>query len=516
MGKSIKKKSLAYAPAFISGLLTILVFPAFDFYLLAWISFAPLLHSLWGKNPRETFFSGFVFGITYFFGTLYWIYHSINHYGGFSFLSSVSIVLLLCGYLSLYPAFFSYLFSTMIEKTKLPALFIAPVLWVVLEFLRSYIFSGFPWSSIGYSQYKFLPIIQIADITGVYGISFLILAVNGAIVDLFLLKQRLKKMPLFPLSYTVVGFSFLLLSLIAVTGYGTWRLNQERNGSPVRVGIVQGNIEQDHKWDPAYQNEVMNIYKTLSAEVSLSSPDLIVWPETAVPFYFQNDRAHTENLIEFQKGMGSHLLFGSVTVKEITAEKYLLTNSAVLLDKEGKTVYQYDKIHLVPFGEYIPLKNVLFFMDKLVTGIGDYVPGDVYLQAKTNFGNFGTLICYEIIFPGMVRKFYAHERGDFITTITNDAWFGKTSGPYQHFSMAVFRAIENRKPLVRAANTGISGFIDSNGKILSRSSLFERQIIENTITTDSTMTFYTRYGDLFSYLCIVLSVILVINTRFWR
>ena len=515
MEKSTFKKILGYLPAFASGILIVLAFPVFDLYLLAWIAFVPLLLSFWGKTSREAFFSGFVFGMVYFFGTLYWIYHSINHYGGVPFLSSILIVLLLCCYLSLYPALFSGIFSSIIKTTKLPAVLIAPVIWVVLEFIRSYAFSGFPWSSIGYSQYKFLSMIQISDITGIYGISFLIISVNGAIVDIILLKKRLKEMPLFPLSYTVVGFSSLFLILMFTFGYGTWRLGQERKGKIVTAGIVQGNIEQDKKWEPAYQKEVIDTYFDLSREISRSPLDLLVWPETSVPFFFEYDIELTEKIIQFQKNLNTNLLFGSVLVKERSPEKTLLSNSAVLLDREGKIVYKYDKIHLVPFGEYVPLRSILFFIDKIVAGIGDYVPGKYYIKAETDSGSFGTLICYEIIFPGMVRKFYT-KGGDFIVTVTNDAWFGRTSGPYQHFSMAVFRAIENRKPLIRSANTGLSGFIDSNGKIMIKSSLFQRQIMTEKIKTDTTMTFYTKYGDLFSYLCIVVSVILLLNTKIWR
>ncbi|MEJ2697791.1 MAG: apolipoprotein N-acyltransferase, partial [Candidatus Sulfobium sp.] len=223
----------------------------------------------------------------------------------------------------------------------------------------------------------------------------------------------------------------------------------------------------------------------------------------------------TAKLTDFEKGLGSDLLFGTVLVKQRSAEKVLLSNSAVLLDKEGKTIYEYDKIHMVPFGEYVPLRSILFFINKLVTGIGDYVPGKEYVKAKTGFGSFATLICYEVIFPGLVRKFYT-DGGDFIVNITNDAWFGDTAGPYQHFSMAVFRAIENRKPLIRAANTGISGFIDSSGRMLFSTPIFRRLVLTEKVKTDSTMTFYTRYGDLFSYLCMVLSIIMVINIRFWR
>jgi len=165
---------------------------------------------------------------------------------------------------------------------------------------------------------------------------------------------------------------------------------------------------------------------------------------------------------------------------------------------------------MVPFGEYVPLRKILFFINKLVVGIGDYTPGDRYVKARTPFGDFATLICYEVIFPGLVRKFYA-QGGDFIVNITNDAWFGRTAGPYQHFSMAVFRAVENRKPLIRAANTGISGFIDSSGRIIAQSPLFERLVLTRDIRTDSTRSFYSKYGDLFTYIWIVFSLILLTN-----
>jgi apolipoprotein N-acyltransferase len=509
------KKILELMPAIVSGLLVSLSFPRFDLSFLAWFAFIPFLLSLFGKTPGRSFSTGFVFGLAYFFPTLYWIYNSISVYGGLSHATSLGVVFLLCLYLSLYPALFASAFTSLLSKTKLPALLIAPVVWVVLEFLRSYALTGFPWASIGYSQYRFLHLIQFADITGVYGVSFLVLAVNGAVVDIFLLKRRIQDMPLFPLSYTIVGFSVLMLLVAAAFGYGSWRLSEVRPGRSVSVSVVQGNIEQDKKWEPAYQQEVLNTYFSQSGEAASSSPRLIVWPETAVPFFFGTDRDNTEKLIAFQQTLNAYLLFGSVLVKERSPERTLLTNSAVLLDPTGKAIYKYDKIHLVPFGEYVPLRSVLFFVDKLVAGIGDYVPGDSYVKAGTEFGDFGTLVCYEIIFPGLVRKFYT-KGGDLMVTITNDAWFGRTSGPYQHFSMAVFRAVENRKPVVRAANTGVSGFIDSNGMITARTPLFERRVLTQKIRTDHTMTFYTKYGDLFSYLCMVIFIILSINVRIWR
>ncbi|MEW6584933.1 MAG: apolipoprotein N-acyltransferase [Nitrospirota bacterium] len=499
-----------YVPAFISGLALVFSFPTFDFFFLAWVALVPFLLSIYDKRPRQSFAAGFVFGLPYFFGTLYWIYHSVHHYGGVPFGVSIFIVILLCSFLSLYTAIFAVFFTWAVRNTKLPALLIAPAFWVVLEFLRSYIFTGFPWSSVGYSQYTFLTLIQIADITAVYGVSFLVVAVNGALTDLFLLKRRTRDMPLFPLSHTVIGFGFLFISLVAVLVYGHMRLKEERPGENIKVSIIQGSIEQDKKWEPAYQDSVLEIYRDLSLRSESSSPALIVWPETAIPFYFDAHRYYTQQLLAFQSRLGAYLLFGSVLLKEKTDDRYSLSNSAVLLDKTGNVAYTYDKIHLVPFGEYVPLGRILFFIDKLVVGIGDYAQGDRYVRADTPFGSFATLICYEVIFPGMVRKFYSNG-GDFIVNITNDAWFGATTGPYQHFSMAVFRAVENRKPLIRAANTGISGFIDSSGRIVSTTGLFQRTFLTGDVKTDRTRSFYSKYGDLFTYVWIVFSTILLAN-----
>ncbi len=499
-----------YGPAVVSSVLVVLSFPKIDLSFLAWIALSPLLALLYGKDKKTAFKIGVAFGFVYFFGTTYWIYHSINMYGSIPLVPSLLIVALLSLYLSLYPAFFSVFYAVVLRKTRFPALFLAPVLWTSLEFVRSYMLTGFPWSSLGYSQYRFLTAIQVADITGIYGISFLIVSVNGALADLFLLKRRTRERPLHPLLPTACAFIGLFIVLVATFAYGSYRLHQQRNGSSIRLAVVQGNIEQAHKWDPAYQQSVIKVYEKLSSSSLAEKPDMIIWPESAVPFVFGKTRELTDDVVAFQRSMNSYLLFGSVLFKNGSSNAY--SNSALLLDRDGKVSYIYDKIHLVPFGEYVPLRSVLFFVNKLAVGVGDYVPGDSYIKAVTPFGSFGTLICYEIIFPGLVRKFYV-KGGDFIVTITNDAWFGKTSGPYQHFTMAVFRAVENRKPVIRAANTGISGFIDSNGEIIRTTKLFERTELMGDIRTDKTLTFYTKYGDIFSYLCIVCSLLLLLKKQ---
>jgi apolipoprotein N-acyltransferase len=508
----------SYLPFCLSGLLLFLSFPDINLYFLAWFALAPALVSLYDKDMRFAFKAGLLLGMVYFFGTTYWIYHALHVYGSMPLSLSVFLVVLLSLYLSLYTALFCLLYNVVLRKTLLPSLLTAPCIWTSLEFLRSYALTGFPWSSLGYSQYEFLPIIQIADITGIYGISFLVVALNGIVADVFITSKIRADKPLYSSISFLGGAICLIVVLILVVSYGFFRLYQERGGAAFKAAIIQGNIEQDKKWDLAYQKAVLQTYMELTSRAAEKAPDIIIWPETALPFVFREDKSLTEDLITFHKGLDSYMLFGSILIKENkqtksgAAGKNRLSNSALLLDKNSNVSYIYDKIHLVPFGEYVPLRNILFFIDKLVYGGGDYYPGDRYLSAVTPFGDFATLICYEIIFPGMVRKFYI-QGGDFMVTITNDAWFGDTHGPYQHFSMAVFRAIENRKPVLRAANSGISGFIDSNGRIMGASKLFERTYLIKEVRKDKTMTFYTKYGDIFSYLCIVVTVTIFLSYR---
>ena len=505
-----------YLPAFVTGCALVAAFPWSDHSWVAFVALAPLLASLWKAPPLQALKTGLLAGVIYFFGTLYWIYHSVHFYGGLGLGTSLGVAFALALGMGVYVSVFAFFFSRVITNTSLPASLVAPLFWVVLEFLRSVLFTGFPWALLGYSQYEFLRFIQISDITGVYGVSFIVVAVNGALADIYISGRRRVEMPLFALPPTLAGYAVVLLMIVVSLIYGTVRLGEDRAGEVVRASIVQGNIEQDAKWNPMYQNMVTGTYRKLSSEAMVLSPDIIIWPETSMPFVFSRDDKRREELLSFQKGLGTPLLLGVPDRDggggeggEGPEEYY--TNSAVLMD-HGKAVYQYDKIHLVPFGEYVPLRALFFFVEKLVEGFGEYKEGDSYERGKIEQGEFGTLICYEVIFPNLVRKFFL-DGGDFIVNITNDAWFGRTPGPYQHLSMTVFRAVENRKPILRAANTGISAVISSNGKIEATTELFERTVLTREFSTDSTRTFYTRFGDLFVYLCSIISVVILLDIR---
>ncbi|UCG78514.1 MAG: apolipoprotein N-acyltransferase [Nitrospirota bacterium] len=512
---SADNSAVIYFVSFFSGLLLSFAFPGRDIPLVAWIAVAPFIYYSAESSPRTSFRAGLAFGIPFFFGTQYWIYYSINHYGNMHLIFSLAIILLLCIYESLYIGIFAVLASYLSRRTYFPMLLIAPSIWVCMEFIRGFMFTGFPWSLVGYTQYGSLPLIQISDITGVYGVSFLVVAVNAAIADVLLLRKKRKLTPLYPTIPVYIGISTLAILLVASLIYGNIRLKETQSTNSIKVAIVQGNIDQNKKWEKAYQSSVFSTYIELTKKVSREGPDLIVWPETSVPFIFGSDKEFTSRLQDFQQSNRIPLLFGSILVRSKDDKGYKLTNSAVLLDKNANIAYRYDKVHLVPFGEYVPLGRILFFVERLAEGIGAYVPGTELRSAETSFGTFSTAICYELIFPSLVRNFF-QSGGDILITITNDAWFGNTIGPVQHFYTSVFRAVENRKPVIRAANTGISGYIDSRGMVVKKTDLFKSDAIVVDLIKNDKKTFYTKYGDIFIYICLLTVTIILINQIFHK
>ncbi|MBI4683565.1 MAG: apolipoprotein N-acyltransferase [Nitrospirae bacterium] len=509
----MKKTDILFASA--SGILLGLGFPQFNLYPLAWAALVPLFAALRDKNTKSAFYLGLLAGLIYFLGTIYWVYHSMYFYGGVPLILSILLLILLSLSQALYVGAFAVLFNFLSKRSSIPALFIAPVLWVTIEYIRTYTIFNFPWSILGYSQYKFLPLIQISDITGVYGISFLVAAFNGAIYDAAVLwPKKSDETPLAARWPHALSIIILVSILISSLFYGMGKLKETDKGRKIRVSVIQGNVEQDKKWDSKFQTEVIDKYKRLSIKAASDNPDIIVWPESALPFVFEYHKTLTEELVAFQKQLNRYLLFGSVMSKVNTTGNNQLSNSAVLLSPDGSIKSVYDKIHLVPYGEYVPLRDLFPFVGKLVTAIGDFIMGEETTVMETTVAKIGPLICYEIIFPGLVRQF-VDKGANVLVTITNDAWFGRTAAAYQHFSMAVFRAVENRVPVARAANTGISGFFDSRGRIINKSNLFVETILTEEISVGDKKSFYTKHGDIFAWFCITSSVLMIIFRLFF-
>lgn len=492
-----------------SGLLLVPAFPPLNAYPVAFIALVPLLVSLRGKRPKAAFYLGMASGFIYFLGTVYWVSHSMHVYGYVPVLATLCAVTLLCFYLALYVGVFSFLFAHLSDRAYMPASIMAPPLWVSLEFLRTHALTGFPWSVLGYTQYSFLKLIQVADITGIYGISFLVVAVNGMLFDMIVYKSYRSGHSHPVRRSVIVSVLFTPVIFILTLWYGIVQLDTGENREQIKASVIQGNIPQDRKWDREFRHDVIQRYEELTKAANAGNPDLIVWPESALPFIFGYDKDLTEDIVDFQKQLGSYLLFGGVIRRGGNQERSRLTNSTVLLSPEGNVLSIYDKIHLVPFGEYVPLKKFLPFIDKLVVAVGDFVPGKEHVVMDTPFAKIGNLICYEIIFPGLARELV--DRGaNVLVTITNDAWFGRTSAPYQHFSMAVFRAVENRVPVVRSANTGISGFIDPGGRIINESKIFVETSMTESVPLGKDKSIYTRVGDIFAWLCMAGSLLMIV------
>lgn len=485
-----------------SAILLTLSFPNFDLEFLAWIAMIPLFYSIEGKTLKSSFKLGLLTGLLSFIGIIYWIVIAVHRYGNIPLIPSILILLLLISYLSLYWGVFSFLTRFLQMKLGLRSLILTPFLWVALEYLRSFFLTGFPWAYLGHSQYLNLPFVQMAEITGVYGLSFMIIMAN---VALYLIFHRWPQKAFPTLEVAITLFLLLICYLYGYLRIGIVDREMAKHSS-LTIGIVQGNIDQSIKWEESFQKETLNIYQRLSLQVAEKKPDLILWPETATPFFFQDATEYQPFILTIPKKTGTFLLFGTPTYK-IEKGKIHHYNSALLISPSGEVTGKYDKIHLVPYGEYVPLGEYIP-LGSLGEGIGNFKPGKEIHIFSLPQGKFGVLICFEIIFPDLCRKF-VKQGANFLVTITNDAWFGKTSAPWQHLTIATFRAIENRVYIARAANTGISAFIDPAGRIIKRSGLFIEDTLIHTIRISDNKTFYTSFGDLFAWFCSIFSIFLL-------
>ncbi len=496
----------------LSGILLALSFPDFDLEWLAWIALIPFLWSLRGTAPSRAAFLGFVSGFTFFLGTLYWIFNVLTQYGHLPTSIGIFLLILLISYLALFFSAFAFLVRWVREKSEIPIILYAPLLWVSLEYIRGFLLSGFPWVLFGYSQYRNFFIVQIADVTGVYGVSFILILVNTALYQAardWLDRNRKQ-------SVRQVIAAGLVVVLAAV--YGSVQISRDTSeqgtGVPLNVALIQGNIRQDIKWEPQFQEETVRIYTRETRKVKTCTPDLVIWPETAAPFFFQTPGVLQARVLELTREMGSPLLLGSPAFQR-RGSRIDYYNSAFFLSPGKGITGRYDKIHLVPFGEYAPLAGILGFTRDIIGAIGDFTSGESFKIFSLPQGKFGVLICYEAIFPDLTRQF-VKEGAHFLVNITNDAWFGRTSAPHQHLAMVTLRAVENSVPIVRGANTGISAIIHSDGRVVQSTDLFTREWLCGKIWLAKSRTFYTQYGDLFTYLCLGFSGFILLVRFFQR
>lgn len=486
---------LKYFPAMMSGLLLTLCFPKPGLSALAFFALVPWLVSMCSMTAKESFYSGLIAGFSHFVTLIYWIIPTVHVYGGLPLILSLATLMLLSFYLSLYPAIFAFFLKKINPESCFSPL-LAACLWTGLEYIRTYAFTGFSWGALGYSQYSTLLLIQIADISGVYGVSFLIVLVNCVLAGIwtaFSSHQQKKQMAV------ITGYTAFLVAGTCLYGYlRTADIDSQIKTAPkTAIAVVQGNIRQDLKWTDAFKTTTVEKYVRLSVSSLIKNPDLIIWPETALPFYYGYDRALSDQVDQCIRSSKTNFLIGSPAFLS-DKKKIRFYNRAYMLNRFSIVTGTHDKQHLVPFGEYVPFGDHLAFLGKIIAQAGDFSAGDKsFSPLEFNDHKTGVLICFEILFPSIAADFVKNG-ADMLTTITNDAWFGETSAALQHFSIAVFRAVESRRSVARAANTGISGFIDPVGKILETTPLFTDQAIVQQIPTLSQISFYTKYGDIFA------------------
>jgi apolipoprotein N-acyltransferase len=485
-------------PPLATAALLSLAFPGASLWPLAFIALVPLLLWVDGKGYRSAFWggtlAGFVFHAIVFswFATLtYWV-------GG--------IVLLGVGILFFFYALFwgvimvAYVFFT--RRSAAVAIIALPSLWVLMEYTHSHAFSGFGWASVGYTQWNNLAVAQLASVGSVYLVSFYIVIINVLIVTLIRNVRRPAAASLAALALVAIG--------IAVPAWGRTKMDAPDMSSTLRVGVVQPNFSLDVKWGGEYSEHMLETLARQTELVVTNGAELVVWPESAFYGYLADE---IDKIAGIVKPHGVYLLTGSqhYEASDSGAEDgFTYYNSAFLIDPNGRNVGRYDKRHLAPFGEYVPLVGLLPFLGKVVPAVADFRPGQrAVTPFSVNGKNFCVLICFENSFPGLVRKTAALD-ADFLVQLTNDGWFGRSSQPEQDLAIAVFRSIENGATFVRGTNTGISCFIDPWGRIsgvvssMYDETVFVRGISVETISTVAHETTYKTYGDVWVLGCAAL------------
>ena len=485
-----------------------LSFPKFGHPAVAWIALVPLLVALHGASGWRAARLGYLTGAVSALGLLYWTSLVVVQYGGLPLVAGALIMLALCLAFALFPLLFGWATGRLVARFGTLGLLGAPFLWVATELLRAHTFFEFPWCLLGYSQHPFLPVIQVASVTAVYGVSFLLVACS-ALVATALVEARLRR-----------AASLGALALLASTWtLGTWALSRRvAQSGRITVGLVQGGIRQEDKWLPENAWSNVERHLELTAEAASRGARLVVWPESAVPFLYDANPRLATLLQATVRTHGIHLFFGNDDRELGPGGESRLFVGAKLLDPHGTVTARYRKIHLVPFGEYVPLKAVFTLggrvAAKLVQEVADFSPGREAVTGDVGGHRIGGYICYEAIFPGLVRRFSA-QGAELLVNVTNDAWYGTTSAPYQHLAMAAFRAVENRRYLVRAANTGITAVVDPFGRVLEPTPLFEQALLVREVPFVAETSFYARHGDVFARACAAIALALVAASFGW-
>ncbi len=498
-----------------TGTLLAISFPKPACYQMVFIAFLPLLLALKRGSPFEAFRLGFFAGCAFFALLLWWIGPTISTYGNLPLWAAWPVVGLLVCYLALYFGIWSLAAAYTFGNARthacvhLSALAVLPAWWVLLEWVRGHFLSGFPWGSLAYCLAEQAPLIQSAEIWGIYGLGFFIVFVNVLFhwaVESFLKKRFVQ---------AISCFVAAAATLSVLYSWGNGRIGDieyaQKGSTRVQAAAIQASVPQYLKWEPSYQESTIEKYIELTSQALKKMDDdtfrLVVWPETAAPFYFQEGGPFSKKVLAFAEREKIMLLFGSPSYVRGSGNDVSYLNSAYLVSPEGKVVSRYDKRHLVPFGEYMPWGWVTSWAKKFLPTAGEFVPGNSPAPLCSEKICIGTLICFESIFPNLAAESVV-TGSNILAVITNDAWFGDTGAPYQHEAMAIFRAVENRRWLIRAANTGLSSIIAPWGQRVAASKLFEPGWIAGEARLCSDITFYAKHGPGW-FLCACLLIVII-------
>ena len=504
--------------AILSALLLTLSFPNFDLGFLAWVGLVPFFLAIRGKSLGKVLGLSYLTGVGFFLGVFYWI----NAIKAVTLLQYSILGL----YLGLYLVVFGFFFYFISSKFRFLSLIPALPLWVAVEYLRSHAgFAALPMGHLGFTQHQNISLIQMASLTGVYGVSFVIVMVNVAIADLiaYAIERRKSKQRLSLKCGPVFRGAVVLAIVLTLCLAGYISLPPTPFGKSLSVAVVQGNIPQELKWKREYREQILSKYENLTEEAAKSNPQLIAWPEASTPGFILKDITLYQRMVSMVRRINTYVLAGSAEYPKFGKKPIKLKsgNTALFFSPEGKVLGQYLKIRLTPFGEYVPYEGVFPWPEFLVSKeTNSNLAGTEPILFEFDGTKFGTLICSEILYPELGRCMVEKGAG-FLVNINNEAWFGKSAYSYQALSIAIFRAVENRVNLVRSNNTGVSGFIDPYGRVTARLTKGgEDLFIEGTLTHEIFLspagTFYTRYGDVFAYGCIAFSIGLIFWAFFRR
>jgi len=512
----------------LSGGLQIVVFPKTNLFFLSWFAFIPLLYALLrgrggegelldseGRSLRQfTLLQGFVIawvcGIVWYIGTCYWIFPVMHSYGGLDVIASGFITLGFCLVMGMHHGAFGMLVVLMSRRSTAgnrSPLLLAPVFWVAIEFFRDRI-TGVPWEPLGNSQVDNIPFARISGFTGVYGLSLAIMLVNCAFTaGLLFYGQRRKN---------------LLVSAMAAAA--ALQMGVFLNPAPFPTShqalLIQPNVPiLNTAWPEDLYVRTLADFVRIAEQGGLhnppGNPGLIIWPESPAPFWVTDPRL-LQTLKTIAQQTNSYLIVGSTALTDTQSrdESPELLNSALVIDPQGGKVGRYDKIHLVPFGEYVPLKRLLFFAKKLTREVGNFASGADRTVFDLNGMKVAAVICYESVFPGEVRVFADREhRAQVFVNISDDDWYGETGAPYQHLQMTRMRAIENHRWILVAANDGVTASIDPLGRVVKKAERNISTVLPVQFSPELDSTFYSLYGDVFGWICVVISL-LAIFVRF--